>query len=164
MVIESEKTFCTKETLFMLQWQTLSMFLLPILLRFVLGWLRDCRGRIKMRPAEAQTSLTHACTKYINSISSEHNSGEDHLEDGGGGLALAHLDLLSPSLLSTLGTLVPGSSCFRFVWPFRRKTRPGVVSIPYCLKPLNGPSALPLIERLGTSKWTFIHVQIFVRL
>ena len=125
----------------MLQRQTLSMLLLPILLRFVLGWLRDCRGRIKMRPDEARTSLTHAWTKYINSISSEHNSGEDHLEDWGGGLALANLDLLPPSLLSTLGTLVPGSSCFRFVWPFRRKTRPGVVSIPYCLKPLNGPSA-----------------------
>ena len=30
-----------------------------------------------------------AYTKYINNISSEHNSGEDHLEDGGGGLALA---------------------------------------------------------------------------
>ena len=105
-----------------------------------------------MRPYEAQTSLTHAWTKDFNNISFEHNSGEDHLEDGRGGLALAHLDLLSPSLLSTLGTLVPGSSCFRFVWPFRRKTRPGVVSIPHCLKPLNGPSALPLIERLGTSK------------
>ena len=105
-----------------------------------------------MRPYEAQTSLTHAWTKDFNNISFEHNSGEDHLEDGRGGLALAHLDLLSPSLLSTLGTLVPGSSCFRFVWPFRRKTRPRVVSIPHCLKPPSGPSALPLIERLGTSK------------